>query len=40
MMHGGKVKKEKVDFKFLSAENKTDTISKRQLLELLFRPYK
>ncbi|MEN6619474.1 MAG: 4Fe-4S binding protein [Rikenellaceae bacterium] len=40
LMHGGKIKKEKVDFKFLSAENKIDTISKRELLELLFRPYK
>lgn len=40
MMHGGKIKKEKVNFKFLRAENKIDTVSKRQLLELLFRPYK
>jgi DNA-binding protein Fis len=40
MMHGGKVKKEKVDFKFISMSEKIDTISKRQLLELLFRPYK
>lgn len=40
MMHGGKVKKEKVDFRFVSVSEKIDTISKRQLLELLFRPYK
>lgn len=40
MMHGGKIKKEKVNFKFLRAENKIDTVSKRQLLELFFRPYK
>ncbi len=40
LMHGGKVKKEKVDFRFVNAEDKIDTVSKRELLELLFRPYK
>ncbi len=40
MMHGGKVRKESVDFRFVKAENKIDTISKRALLEMLFRPYK
>ena len=40
LMHGGKVKKEKVDFRFVNADDKIDTVSKRELLELLFRPYK
>ena len=40
MMHGGKVRKERVDFKFINAEDKIDTVTKRELLELLFRPYK
>ena len=40
LMHGGKVKKEKVYFRFINAEDKIDTVSKREVLELLFRPYK
>ena len=40
LMHVGKVKKEKVDFRFINAKDKIDTVSKRELLELLFRPYK
>jgi len=40
IMHGGKVKKESVDFRFVKAESKIDTISKRMLLEMLFRLYK
>jgi hypothetical protein len=40
LMHGGKVKKEKVDFRFTNADDKIDTVPKRELLELLFRPYK
>ncbi|MGE0091778.1 MAG: 4Fe-4S binding protein [Bacteroidales bacterium] len=40
LLHGGKVKKEKVDFRFINAEDKIDSVSKRALLELFFRPYK
>jgi len=40
MMHGGKIQKEKVDFRFISGSEKIDTITKRQLLELMFKPYK
>lgn len=40
VIHGGKVKKENVDFRFINAEDKIDTVSKRKLLELFFRPYK
>lgn len=40
LMHGGKIKKETIDFRFICADNKIDTISKRELLELFFRPFK
>ncbi len=39
-MHGGKTQKVKVDFKFIDASPQIDTITKRTMLELLFRPYK
>jgi ferredoxin len=39
-MHGGKTQKVKVDFKFIDASPQIDTITKRALLEVLFRPYK
>jgi len=39
-MHGGKTQKVKVDFRFTDASTQIDTISKRAMLELLFRPYK
>ncbi|MCI1779615.1 MAG: 4Fe-4S binding protein [Bacteroidales bacterium] len=39
-LRGGRIRKIKMGFKFLYLENKIDTISKRSMLELMFRPYK
>ncbi len=39
-VHGGGVKKVEVDFKFISIEEKVDTISKREFLERQFHFYK
>ncbi|GAB1473434.1 hypothetical protein MASR2M69_08750 [Bacteroidota bacterium] len=40
MLHGGKTKVEKVNFRFVALGDKMDTISRRQMLEYFFRPYK
>lgn len=40
MLHGGKTKVEKVNFRFIALGDKMDTISRRQMLEYFFRPYK
>lgn len=39
-LHGGKERVEKVDYKFISLNNKVDTISKRAFLEHFFKTYK
>ena len=40
MLHGGKTRIEKVDFKLHSSGEKIDTISKREMLEHFFKSYK
>lgn len=39
-LHGGKERVEKVAYKFISLDNKVDTISKRAFLERFFKTYK